>query len=313
MADPPVLNIHTPTASFSLVHSITQESLAALYDKLSRKAHTDYHGERVRPGWLKYEFNSTFWQLDDESDYTIFVWRQKSSSPHPDDVDVPAIHLRNPNKPLPGPNDYKNPSFYAFLPNQASASTAEDRPSRARSVRSARTERSTRSKKTTGSKEDEKVPVFRKAFDQFHSENGVRTLTGSIGPVGNVRMLLKNGYRYVYMSRKFAVKYGFVPKDASLGYYGYSGLTNIGSWPIRLYVLNDQGERELSPASTSHTVYLSEELHFDVVLGRSFMEKRKVKLNTLDPTDVKFTDTGETADCEVVILKDGRGQIVTVT
>jgi hypothetical protein len=66
--------------------------------------------------------------------------------------------------------------------------------------------------------------VFRKAFDKFHSENGVRTLTGSIGPIGNVRMLLKNGYRHVYMSRNFAVKHGFVPKDASLGYYGYGGL-----------------------------------------------------------------------------------------
>jgi len=126
-------------------------------------------------------------------------------------------------------------------------------------------------------------------------------------------MLLKNGYRHVYMSRKFAVRYGFVPKDASLGYYGYGGLVNIGSWPIRLYILNDQGERELSTVSTSHTVFLSEEHHFDVVLGRSFMEKRQVKLNPLDPTDVQCLDTREMVDCEVVILKDGRGQIVTVT
>lgn len=137
---------------------------------------------------------------------------------------MPTIHLRNPKKPLPGPDDYRNPSFYAFLPNQAPTSTAEDRPPRTRSVRSAPTEHSTRSKKTAKAKEDEKEPTFRKAFDRFHSENGVRTLTGSIGPVGNVRMLLKNGYRHVYMSRKFAVKHGFVPKDASLGYYGYGGL-----------------------------------------------------------------------------------------
>ena len=179
-----------------------------------------------------------------------------------------------------------------FLPHQASTSTAEDRPPRARSVHSARTEQSTRSGKTAGAKENGE-PSFRKAFDKFHSENGVRTLTGSIGPVGNVRMLLKNGYRHVYMSRKFAVKNGFVPKDASLGYYGYGGLVkyvpaslkdtitliqrnSIGSWPIRLYILNDQGERELSSVSTSHTVYLSEENHFDVVLGRSFVEKRQV-------------------------------------
>ena len=137
---------------------------------------------------------------------------------------MPTIHLRNPNQPLPGPNDYRNPSFYLFLPNQASTSTTEHGPMRAHSPRSTRTDKSTRSKKTIKTNEDEKEPTFRKAFDKFHSENGVRTLTGSIGPVGNVRMLLKNGYRHVYMSRKFAVKHGFVPKDASLGYYGYGGL-----------------------------------------------------------------------------------------
>ena len=207
-----------------------------------------------------------------------------------------TIHLRNPNKPLPGPNDYRNPLFYMFLPHQASTSTAEDGISRTRSLRSGRTDKSTRSKKTTKANED-KEPTFRKAFDKFHSENGVRTVTGSIGPVGNVRMLLKNGYRHVYMSRKFAVKHGFVPKDASLGYYGYGGLIkyakplrlpgrrtltrfirycSIGSWPIRLYIINDQGERELSTVSTTHAVFLSEEHHFDVVLGRSFMEKRQV-------------------------------------
>ena len=138
---------------------------------------------------------------------------------------MPTIHLRNPNKPLPGPNDYRNPSFYMFLPSQASASAAEHGPTHARSLRSAHTDKSIRSKKTTKTNEENsKEPTFRKAFDKFHSENGVRTLTGSIGPVGNVRMLLKNGYRHVYMSRKFAVRHGFVPKDASLGYYGYSGL-----------------------------------------------------------------------------------------
>ena len=39
-----------------------------------------------------------------------------------------------------------------------------------------------------------------------------------------VRMLLKNGYRHVYMSRKFALKHGFIPTDAAPGHYGYSGL-----------------------------------------------------------------------------------------
>ena len=37
-------------------------------------------------------------------------------------------------------------------------------------------------------------------------------------------MLLKTGYRYVYMSRKFAMRHGFIPQDAAPGHYGYSGL-----------------------------------------------------------------------------------------
>lgn len=37
-------------------------------------------------------------------------------------------------------------------------------------------------------------------------------------------MLLKNGYRYVYISRKFAMKHGFIPADAAPGHYGYGGL-----------------------------------------------------------------------------------------
>jgi len=60
-------------------------------------------------------------------------------------------------------------------------------------------------------------------------------------------------------------------------------------------------------------VYLSEEPHFDVVLGRSFFEKRQIKLSTIDPTDVVCLDTGEKIECELVILKDGRGEIITVT
>lgn len=40
----------------------------------------------------------------------------------------------------------------------------------------------------------------------------------------SVRMLLKAGYRHVYISRQFAVKHGFIPADAAPGHYGYGGL-----------------------------------------------------------------------------------------
>jgi hypothetical protein len=67
------------------------------------------------------------------------------------------------------------------------------------------------------------------------------------------------------------------------------------------------------PTVTNIQVYLSEEPHFDVVLGRSFFEKRQIKTSSIDPTDVVCLDTGEKIECEVVILKDGKGEIVTVT
>ncbi|TFK42316.1 hypothetical protein BDQ12DRAFT_719200 [Crucibulum laeve] len=390
-APPSVLNVHTPTSSFAIVHSLTQESLLALCDKLSRKAHTDYHGERVGPGWLKYEYNDTIWNLDDDSDYTIFVWRQQQAAdpagdplvastssahtipPPTQGPQTPTLHLHNPKKPLPEPPEYLNASYYLFHPSRAHypAPGGSRPPSRA-------SKRSAKSKKGKKNEEDG-VPAFKKNFDKFHSENGVRTVMGSIGPVRDVRMLLKSGYRHVYISRKFAMKHGFIPADAAPGHYGYSGLVNIGTWPISLVPSSTSpgtignGQTHLhahptpsrSPSPSAHSqashhktpaysssrigastpsllsvptasggtkqnkkrnekieidpkavmmqVYLSEEPHFDVVLGRSFFEKRQIKTSAIDPTDVVCLDTGEKIECELVILKDGRGEIVTVT
>jgi len=81
-------------------------------------------------------------------------------------------------------------------------------------------------------------------------------------------------------------------------------------------MLNDHASNEQATNNQKTVimdVYLSEEPHFDVVLGRSFFEKRQVKVSTIDPTDVVCLDTGEKIECELVILKDGRGEIVTVT
>src|SRR5215471_13953151 len=99
-------------------------------------------------------------------------------------------------------------------------------------------------------------------------------------------MLLKSGYRHVYISRKFAMKHRFIPSDATPGHYGYGGLVNIGTWPITLTPSSpstsgpsnstppNKPKTPLLPKPTQITVYLSEEPHFDVVLGRSFFEKR---------------------------------------
>jgi hypothetical protein len=145
-------------------------------------------------------------------------------------------------------------------------------------------------------------------------------------------MLLKSGYRHVYISRKFAMKHGFIPSDAAPGHYGYGGLVNIGTWPITLQPLGSSsldpadhnnstahhlggrhGAGKQEPKSTPIPVYLSEEPHFDVVLGRSFFERRQIKTNPTDPTEVVCLDTGERVEVEVVVLKDGRGEIVIVT
>ena len=71
-------------------------------------------------------------------------------------------------------------------------------------------------------------------------------------------------------------------------------LDSLGKWPITV-----------GRTRTSHAVYLSEESHFDVVLGRSFVERRQIRFDPVDPTDVVCQDTGEKIDCELVILKDG--------
>lgn len=122
---------------------------------------------------------------------------------------------------------------------------------------------------------------------------------------------MKPGHRACYMSRSFALAHNFIPRDAAPGFYGFSGITNLGSWPIRI------GEK-----TVEQQVMLVENSYFPVVLGRcvpvllprlfsradcayitprSFMEKRGVKTDPLDQTSVIFMDTGETVACECVL------------
>ncbi|KAF7304995.1 hypothetical protein MKEN_01214200 [Mycena kentingensis (nom. inval.)] len=342
MSSPTILNIHTPSSSFAVVHSckLTQESLTELYDQLSRKAGAGYTNARIGPGWLKYEFNDTVWNLDDDADYTIFCWRQQqtpaaneastSATPLASASETPTLHLHDPHAPLPVPPAYLNPAYYAFRPSPAlhpsAASRSHNGSPRPRSSKS----RHSKAKSSRRSpSEDDGILAHKKEFERFHSENGVRTVLGSIGPVTNVRMLLKSGYRHVYISRKFAQANGFIPADTEGGKYGYVGLVNIGTWPITLTTSSTQsysahmnapppppkenGSKPKKPKPTMMTVYLSEEQHFDVVLGRSFFERRKIQISNIDPTEVICLDTGEKLECELVILKDGRGEIVTVT
>jgi len=36
------------------------------------------------------------------------------------------------------------------------------------------------------------------------------------------------------MSRAFAQAHNFIPRDAAPGFYGFSGITNLGTWPIKV-------------------------------------------------------------------------------
>jgi hypothetical protein len=164
---------------------VPDETLTALYDKLSRKVKSDYHSQRIGPGWIKYSWNGSYWSLDDDSDYTIFRWRQQQAKDTPGlsptispdfSLNSPTIHLHDPNAPLPDVSAYHNPIYYKFqLPR-----TPSPKPSKARSVKSSKSKKS-----KSGNEEDNGIPKHKREFDSFHSENGVRTVIGSIGPVSN--------------------------------------------------------------------------------------------------------------------------------
>ncbi|KAI9572049.1 hypothetical protein HD554DRAFT_2185629 [Boletus coccyginus] len=314
---PPVLNVHTPVSSIAIVHSLKDESMQQLCDKLTRKCRAEFHGQRVQSGWIKYVWNDTIWNLDDDGDYTIFSWRQNSasSSAQATSAGPATLYVHDPAGQLPEAPAYRNPSFYLFQPSRLVSPRPHSRGSSK--------QKSPTQKTVVG---ESRAAKHRKEFERFHSENGVRTVMGTIGPVTNVRMLLKSGHRHVYISRKFALKHGFVPADAVPGHYGYGGLVNLGKWPITLLPAtatppgpevgastSSNSQPTPKPTSVSIPVYLSEEPHFDVVLGRSFFERRQIRTSSIDPTEVVCMDTGEKIGCELVVLKDGRGDIVIVT
>ena len=159
------------------------------------------------------------------------MWRQKSATPDSDQS--PVLYVRNPDEPLPVPPAYQNLSFYMFRPRPSASSPPRSAKSSAKSSKQTRKHQEEHHAKAD-------PPKYKREFEQFHNENGVRTIMGGIGPVKrgthlgglimlvltglSVRMLLKAGYRHVYISRQFAVKHGFIPADAAPGHYGYGGL-----------------------------------------------------------------------------------------
>lgn len=198
--------------------------MQSLNDKLSKKMNSVTKGQRVGPGWLKYQHGESFWNLDDgtywifleyilrsrfvrlesfnsnlvvldlsggnsDSDYAIFVWRH--AAPAPNEPPPPIVlHLQDPNTPLPTPPDYQNPSFYAFSTRVALTAPYSGNAGGAKSIRSTKSKKSGKSMRSgkgdipeAGDSNGSGPPKFVVDFHRFHSENGVRTVKGSIGPV----------------------------------------------------------------------------------------------------------------------------------
>ena len=114
-----------------------------------------------------------------DADYTIFVWRMSELSPSGDDT--PTIYLRNPSEPLPSDSSYQNPSYYFFRPHRKAGPSHNGSRVEIPSVRS---------KRSVAKTDDDATPKHKKEFEKFHSENGVRTIVGSIGPVSDSMHLI---------------------------------------------------------------------------------------------------------------------------
>ena len=111
-----------------------------------------------------------------DGDYAIFQWRQNGST------DPPTVYLKDPLEPLPSESSYRNPSFYLFHPDH----TVPVQPSPLSASPSARSKKH--------SAPHDSVPKHKKEFEDFHTSNGVRTITGSIGPVKNgARTMVSSG------------------------------------------------------------------------------------------------------------------------
>ena len=144
---------------------------------------------------MKYEWNGSVWNLDDgtiqllsfrdcgldniltDADYTIFQWRQSGNA------DSPTVYLRNPSDPLPSQSSYRNVSFYLFRSDHSGSGGHDSRHNSS----------PVRSEKQRHSSQRHDVLKHKKEFEDFHTSNGVRTITGNIGPV-------QDGKRFVSFS-----------------------------------------------------------------------------------------------------------------
>ncbi|ORY30797.1 hypothetical protein BCR39DRAFT_528368 [Naematelia encephala] len=343
-------NVHTPLKTFALPHK-EDESYASFVDRISKKAGLDSNAAKAlnegKDGaGIAYEFEGGRFSLEDDDDFSILHSRLS-----PDSASSATLHLTTPRAhahfaPSPAPPAYttasstikakaakrktsssKSSSTPISAANEATAGKADNelgppaggvsppkvngsvgKPVTISSILGngkpksiASTTRSRRSK--WGNDDAEPMgDVHKRQWIEFQNNQGVRTVVGKVGDVPNVRMLLKSGYRQVYLSRSFATKHGFVPPSYSMGAAGYTGLKTIGKVSITV-----------GSHTASHPALINEEEHFDVVLGRAWLEKMNIKIDPLDQTNMTYMDNGEVIPCDLVVLKDADGNVITIT
>lgn len=302
----------------------SNDTLQSIQSRAARKLAIPGDGSDIS---LQYQWCDVFYTLEDDDDWDVFVQRHSSSAEVTLLLASPSIPTSNPSiaslSSLPPSSSGSGPADGASVYSSASYGRGPTRDVRqgtsmhlltsseshkgtsvgGKSAKSARSEETAATVKDGKAKSiAPSIPEHKIKFEEFHNQLGVRTFIGSIGPVENVRMMMKSGHRACYMSRAFAQQHAFIPKDAAPGFYGFSGITNLGTWPIKV------GKK-----TVEQQVMLVENSYFPVILGRSFMERRGVRTDPLDQTSVVFMDTGEVVPTDLVIVKDAAGEVIPIS
>ncbi|KAK4058519.1 hypothetical protein OIO90_000681 [Microbotryomycetes sp. JL221] len=326
----PVLACHPGSLNAFALKLKPSDNIRSLQARAARKLAIPGDGSDIS---VQYLWCDVYYSLEDDEDWEVFKDRHASSTEVPLLLSSPHIPTSNPSiaslSSLPSSatsrsqgggqqhqqqqqND--NASVYSsqsygrgrdhdirqgtsmHLLSSSTTSSRVNGHDGANSVRSGEDTIGGKSKRTKSLAPS--VPDYKIKFEEFHNQLGVRTFIGSIGPIEN----MKAGHRACYMSRAFAQQHNFIPKDAAPGFYGFSGITNLGTWPIKI------GKK-----TVEQQVMLVENSYFPIVLGRSFMERRGVRTDPLDPTSVVFMDTGEVVPTDLVIVKDANGEVVPIS
>ncbi|KAK4685688.1 hypothetical protein P7C73_g4457, partial [Tremellales sp. Uapishka_1] len=320
-----IYNVHTPSKTFALTYKEGESHSAFLSRIIAKSALSSDTTEAIKEkkdgSGLVYEFEGGRWSLEDGMPASLCV-AHVLIPPHPDD-DLEILSTRLPPKSTPSITLHLTlPRAHAHFAKGQSPSPSKEaikplgkpvsklpngdggKPKSKPAGSKTKSLLSTTSRRSKWGDDDAEPmgEVHKRAWLEFQNNQGVRTVMGKVGNVDNVRMLLKAGYRHVYVSRSFAIANKLVPAKYHMGGSGYAGLKTLGNVSITV-----------GGKTASHPAFINEESHFDVVLGRSWIEKMGVKTDPLDQTALTYMDSGEAIPCDLVVLKDAEGNVIYIT